>query len=487
MYRVGVSSRVLSVVLATLVLLILGTISPIAGAYAARPITRAFTDDLFGAPGAQPWISRAAATGARTVLLIAYWNGLAPNPPASAVDPRNPSDPQYSFASLDAQIRQFAGTGITPALLVTDAPGWAEAPGGPPSLEAVGAWRPSAQAFGDIAAALARRYSGSYPDPLYPGRALPRVRYFQAWAEANFSVHLAPQWAQSNGRWVATAPGMYRDMLNAFYTGIKSAHSDNVVITTGFGPYGDPPGGCGGQDQVGSGCRMPPALFTRDLLCLQGQGLRPQPCPNPAHFDALAMDPYQVSSPMTPAFNIDDVTSPDLGKLTRIVKKAVSVRDALPHGPKQLWVTEFSYDSNPPNPTAVSLATQARWLDQALYLFWTEGVNTVVWYLLRDQAAAYSPGNYYSGVYYYNGARKPSFQAFRFPFLVWPAKRTSTVWGMSPRTGRLAVQVKRRSSWRTIFRVRVSAGSVFVRQFHSRLHGNFRAVVGGEQSLVWNG
>lgn len=158
------------------------------------------------------------------------------------VDPSDPDGGQYRFSAIDAVVRKFAGTrrerrreawrakrsrwsswtvderfagafaraprgacrrrvrrgswpspgcataqpsvhGISLAL-VTDAPRWTEARG-PASLEAAGAWRPNAHAFGWFAAALATRYSGSYPDPLDPSHRLPRVRYFQAWAETS--------------------------------------------------------------------------------------------------------------------------------------------------------------------------------------------------------------------------------------------------------------------------------------------------------------
>jgi hypothetical protein len=198
------------------------------------------------------------------------------------------------------------------------------------------------------------------------------------------------------------------------------------------------------------------------------------------------MDPYQVASPTTPAFNTDDVSSPDLGKLKRILNKAVPLGLALPRRHKQLWVTEFSYDSNPPNPGGVSLSTQARWLEEALYLFWKQGVSTTVWYLIRDQAPIYNANDYYSGVYFYNGTPKPSLEAFRFPFVVWPSGRSATVWGISPRTGRLAVEHQLGGSWRTLFRIHVSASGVFVRTISAGLRGKFRAVVRGETSLVWN-
>lgn len=460
-----------------------------ATAAGAAQLTRAFTDDVwFTQPtsqAAQQWVQRTQATNAKLVLLEVDWTSIEPTAPPPGIDPTDPSGPQFNFGYLDSRVRQFTATGLTVAFLVTNAPRWAEAPGGPANFEAAGSWEPNATAFGQAATALARRYSGSYPDPLSPGQPLPRVRYFQAWGEANFSIHLAPQWTRKGSVWTPTGPALYRGLLNAFYAGVKSVHADDVVITTGFGPYGDSPGGCVGSQGVGAGCRMHPALFARELLCLHGERLRPESCPSPAHFDVMAIDPYQVSSPTTRAYNIDDVSSPDLGKLTRVLKRAVSLRRAVPHRHKPLWVTEFSYDSNPPNPGAVSLATQARWLEEAFYLFWKQGVSTVVWYLLRDQAPSFQLNDYYSGVYYYSGKAKPAAEAFRFPFVVWTTGSRATVWGIAPQSGALSVQRKQGRGWRTLLKLHVSAGAVFVRTISPKLRGSFRAVVAGESSLAW--
>jgi hypothetical protein len=455
-----------------------------APAGAARSMTRALTDNVWFY-GSQ-WNQATTASGARLVLLEVDWESIEPKAPPPGIDPTDPAGPEYSFSSLDAAVRQVQSTGASVAFLVGVAPSWAETPGGPAAFEAAGAWEPNVTAYGQMATALARRYSGSYPDPLSPGRALPRARYYQAWGEANFSVHLAPQWVKSGGGWAPAAPTIYRNLLNAFYSGVKSVHSDNFVIATGFGPYGDPgPGACVSQT-IGPGCRTKPALFAREMLCLQGQALKPQSCPSPAHFDALAIDPYEVGGPTTHAYAADDVSAPDLGKLTRIMNKAAAVGTALPRAHKQLWVTEFGYESRPPNPKAVSLAIQARWTAQVLYIFWTEGVSTAVWYQIRDPTATFSSIDYYTGLYFFNGRPKPAAEAFRFPFVVLPAGRKVRAWGISPRSGRLTVQYQRGRSWRTLFRVRVGAGGTFVRNISPRLHGKFRAVVGGESSVVWN-
>jgi hypothetical protein len=249
-----------------------------------------------------------------------------------------------------------------------------------------------------------------------------------------------------------------------------------VVLTAGFAPYGDQPGGE----------RMPPAEFVRELLCLHGERLVSERCRDPARFDVLSMDPYEVGPPTQHAFNRDDVSAPDLGKLTRILRTAVAHRLVRPARHKQVWVTEFSYDSNPPNPTAPSTATQARWLEQSFYEFWAQGASAVVWYLVRDQIGPFSTA-YFSGVYFRDGRPKPSLEAYRFPFVVVPGKGgRETVWGISPRTGVVSVQLASGTSWRTLFHVRARAGSVFVKRIPASVVGDFRASVQSENSLVWS-
>ncbi len=463
-----------------MLLALLGAVALPQQARAARGITRAITDDVWFTQrtpqAAQAWVTKTSAAGVKLVLLEVDWVSIEPHAPPAGVDPMNPAGPEYSFSELDARVREFQNSGMSVAFLVGDAPRWAETPGGPAALEADGAWKPKPAAFGQMAQALATRYSGSYPDPLHPGQTLPRVRYFQAWGEVNLNVHLAPQWVKKRGKWQPFAPNLYRSMLNAFYTGVKSVHQDDEVITGGLAPYGDPPGGQ----------RTPPVDFLRTLLCLSGTALHEVACPNPAHYDVLASDPYDVGSPTTHAVGADNVSAPDLGRLTRVERRALATGRALPRAPKQLWVTEFGYDSKPGNPYGLSPAKQARWLEESYYVFWSEGVNTAVWYLVRDQAAKYNPNDYYSGLYFHNGTRKPSFTAYRFPFVVMPYKHALRAWGISPTGGTVVVQRRKGHRWVTISRLRVASGGVFVHGLAKSRHGSFRAIIGKQKSLVWS-
>jgi hypothetical protein len=455
----------------------IGLVATPRAAASTRPLTTAFTDDVyFESPDIQaPWIDRTVATGAQLVLLDVDWAAVAPASPPPGFDPSNPADPAYGWGGVDYAVRALAARGLSVALMTTDAPTWAEGPGRPRGATP-GSWRPNAAAYGRFATAIARRYSGSFADPGNPGMTLPRVRYWQAWAEPNLGVHLAPQWVTQRGRLKPASPVIYRGLLNAFYAGVKSVHPDDLVVTAGTGPFGDAPGGQ----------RMPPAMFVRELVCLHGQRLVPERCPNPAHFDALAHHPYEVGSPFTRALNVDDVSGPDLGKLTRPVKKAVRLGLALPRQSKHFWVTEFSYDSNPPNPQAISVAEQARWLEESFYVFWRQGVDTVVWYLIRDQAPIPDYATAYeSGVYYRDGAPKPSLLTFQFPFVVERRRGGSIAWGKAPVAGVLAVQRRQGGGWTTLAQIPVTAGGVFYMRLRQPALGSFRAVVGSQTSAVW--
>jgi hypothetical protein len=125
-------------------------------------------------------------------------------------------------------------------------------------------------------------------------------------------------------------------------------------------------------------------------------------------------------------------------------------------------------------------------LEESLYEFWSEGVNTVLWYLVRDQPGHDYNSSYFSGVYFFSGKKKPSFQAYRFPFVVMPAGKSANVWGIAPHGGKVAVQRQKGHSWKTLFKIRASGGGTFVRRISASLRGNFRAVVAGQTSLTWH-
>lgn len=448
----------------------------------AMSFSRGFADDVWFDPPADgisvaSWIQKTRSTGARYVQIEVDWTSVEPDAPAGRESLTNPNAREFNFGYLDAAIRKFRNTGLQPVFLVTDAPRWAEGAGGTAAEYATGGYRPNATAFGHLAHALAERYSGHFRNPLHRRTFLPRVRYMQAWAEANTPFHLSPQWTRRSGRLVNTGAVIYRHLLNAFYAGVKSADRSDVVLTTGFESYGDAPGR--------GLMRTHPVTFLENLLCLR-PNRKPTTCSDRAHFDVLASDPYDVGAPTVHAVSPLDATAPDLARLTRVVKAALVARTLFPTRRKPLWVTEFGYDSDPPNPTrnAISTATQARWLEESFYVFWHEGVSTELWYLVRDQTPPYNR-NYFSGVYFRDGRPKPSLTAYRFPFVVIHTGKRARIWGISPVSGTVRVQIASGSSWRTVATLPARAGAVYTHVLRLPA-GRYRAVMAMRDSLVWD-
>ena len=66
-------------------------------------------------------------------------------------------------------------------------------------------FEPDAGEFGEFAAAVAKRYSGRYPDrrSSHKGARLPAVRLYTTWNEPNDNLFLRPQWKRSGGELAA--------------------------------------------------------------------------------------------------------------------------------------------------------------------------------------------------------------------------------------------------------------------------------------------
>jgi hypothetical protein len=447
-----------------------------AAAAHAQPLETGFDDPLLASPEAatrQFWLGRAVETGATVDRIDVHWSGIAPVKRPGGFDAANPSSPGYEWTTLDAAVREAAARGLEVLFTVYRAPTWAEGEEAPRSAN-LGSWEPSAIAYGEFAQALASRYNGTFPDPSDPTASLPAVNYYEAWNEPNLEEYLAPQWSGGENR----ASNLYRGLLNSFYSGVKKAAPQAKVLAGSLAPFGDEPGGS----------RTRPVLFLRNLLCLEGGILRKTACPEPAHFDILSDHPIAVGPPTQSATSPLDVTTPDLGRLTKVLEKAEEVKRVLPAGKKPLWVTEFWYDSDPPDPTGVPLDQQARWYEQDLYLFWKQGAEVAIALQLRDAPEGKSyASTYQSGAYFLDGSPKPSHTAFRFPFVV---HRTSgfkvAVWGISPRPGTVKVQAFRSGAWKTLGSVSTRGPKhPFTGEFQLLRFAKLRAVIGSDASLSW--
>jgi hypothetical protein len=400
-----------------------------------------FRDSLFSADDPlirDRWLGKATGAGARLVRLHASWASVAPSPPPSGVAAAQPGWPGYNWKQLDDAVRSASAHGLAIIIGASRAPFWAEG-ADRPSTARRGTWKPDPIAFGEFGKALARRYSGRFPDPGVPGAMLPRVRFFEAWNEPNQDYFLAPQWLGPQ----FYGAGWYRDMLNRFYAGVKSAQRDAKVIAPATSPYGDRPGGS----------RTPPVAFLRSLLCMKVGDLKNRGCPSRPHFDILSHHPINLGGgPTDHALNPMDASTPDVERLSRVLRRAEQTQRVLPREHRPVWATEIWWNTNPPLAYGVPPAKQARWVELSQYILWRQGVSAMINLPMVEPP----PGKtgLSSGIFLSDGSHKPSYTAFRFPLVAHREGGGILVWGIAPGRGMVRVQREGAGGWQTIAKVR---------------------------------
>jgi hypothetical protein len=170
----------------------------------------------------------------------------------------------------------------------------------------------------------------------------------------------------------------------------------------------------------------------------------------------------------------------------RAAEKAGNVK---PSGRRPLWVTEFFWYSNPPTEGfdfSRPLPVQARFIQQSFYVWWREGAEVAINFLIRDEIG---PGGFIfgTGVFFQDGTPKPAFDAFRFPFVADRRRKGKVLaWGKAPATGALEIQREGPEGWETVKRLSVTDGAIFTAPLRIRGGANLRAVVGSDTSLAWN-
>jgi hypothetical protein len=415
------------------------------------------------------------AAGARYVLTPLSWGRIVPRQQPANWHPDNPSDPHYQWGAYDLWVTRAVEAGLTPVLQVRGAPLWASRCH---TTDVDVPCRPDPAALAAFATAAAHRYSGSF-------HGLPRVRYWQGMNEPNLSLFFKPQFEGP----AAVSADIYRELINAFYFAIKTVNPDNQVMAAGLGPVAVP------------GYTVGPLRFTRELLCMRDRR-RPTSgdCGGGVHFDIYDVHPYTTGGP-THEGGPNDVQLgdlPDLVELLRAADRAGRIKNAASRTP--LWVTEFAWDSNPPDPGGLSMPILSRWAAEALHGAWRAGIDTFFWFSLRDgapdigQPSYESPesGLYFRGPTIAEDQPKGVLFAFRFPFVAYPGKQGLRFWGRTPsgRGGRVTIQVRRDGRWRRLLVTRANGAGLFMGIAETRYgrgeRGAARATYAGGNSVPFS-
>jgi hypothetical protein len=366
--------------------------------------------------------------GVDRVRLTAGWSVLAPGsndvtrPSFHAGDSRD--YPQGGFVHLDRAVKEVTRAGMKPMIdLAFFAPRWTARRGDPGGNHR---WHPSAEDFGQFAEAVARRYDGSFRDPREGDGKLPAVRLWTTWNEPNHAGFLLPQWSKrrKHRKRRPVSPHIYRRMHEEGFAALKKVDRSNEVLIGGLSSFG---GTSRRFDQ-----NVPPLRFVRELACVNTRmrPLRRRECRDfrPLRADGFAHHPYSLlQAPDIPSPAAEDVRLADLQRLTGLLAelhRRGRIADKLP-----LYLTEYGYETNPPDPAGVAPLQQAEFMSQANYLAWRRPeVGMFAQFLLQDlgpnpRHPDGSPGrwsDYQTGLFDHDGKPKPALQAFRLPFWIEP-------------------------------------------------------------------
>jgi hypothetical protein len=332
-----------------------------------------------------------------------YWGGnkwaVANSKPT---DPTDPGDPAYNWALYDRLVEYAHTYGIQVVFSILGTPAWANggqrpnrAPTNPNDLQ-------------NFAFAAAERYSGYWTPPSWQAQPelgvgngpLPVVNLWTAWNEPNNPIWLYPQYKRVRGKWVVQSAIDYAKICNAVYLGVHT-----VTINPQRGPIPGEKVACGVTDPRGNDApntkraSVDPLTF---LTAAKNAGMGP--------FDAYAHNPYASSGKEGPKFNpkqkkIRRIQMGNLGVLMALLKKY--------YGSKHLWITEYGYQTNPPDKTiwGTSWRNQALYMKQAVALARSmPRIDMFLWYLVKDEPLI---GGWQSGLETVTGQHKPAWNAFR--------------------------------------------------------------------------
>jgi hypothetical protein len=314
------------------------------------------------------------------------------------------------------------------------------------------------------------------------------VRRWQIWNEPNGSGYLNPQYDTALSEPVQAdsqvlSPDVYRPMVNAFASAVHSVHRDNIVIAGGLAPFGK-------YERWTH--TVAPMEFMRRLLCMSRNN-RPLPgCKDGVRFDAWSHHPYTQGDPTHKASFEDNVSLGDLPRMARLLRAATRAGHIVSRERPQFWVTEFGWDTRPPDPGGLPLKLHARWVSEALYRMWSAGVTLATTFQLRDDSRPdlSKSREITSGLYFRcdEGLAcdrpKPALRAFTFPFVAFRGDKGIRVWGRTPASdpATVTLQRQRRSRWADVATLTADENGIFQRRLRRLPASALRARVGGASS-----
>jgi hypothetical protein len=398
-----------------------------------------------------------AALGADVVKIGLSWEEVAPDGrrKPSGFDASDPAG--YSWGNYPAVIDAITARGMRPFInIVGLAPDWASRRGG-----RRGTNRPSSKEYGLFAEAVGKRFA--------------TVDLWSLWNEPNLYSWLGPQ----RRKGIPQSPSIYRNLYLAGHAGLeRSGHEGDTILIGELMPRGGT-----------AKNKIPPLDFLREMVCLnknlrqyRGRAARARGCKRVRRIptSGLAYHPYTLAK--GPSVREPVAGDAAIGQLSRVKRTldALARRGKLPRR-TPIWITEFGYQTKPPDPFATPIRRAPDLMDESEWIAYrNRRVRSYSQYTLRDAQS------WQAGLRFSNGRKKPGvYNAFALPLhLERRSGRRVEVFGAvrAASSGDVEVEFKsnRRASYRSLGSVPVNNVGYFRRTFRVKAGSGaaFRVTLG---------
>jgi hypothetical protein len=412
--------------------------------------------------------------GVEIVKIRIDWRSLAPAPDAESkpdgFNGDNPSEYGDRWNAFDEAISGARARGMQVMVLLGGrAPDWASSGGS-------GIRTPDAAEFGKFVRAVGSRYSSgaatagpAYTDPIgvLPGaqaaQAGAPVAMWAVWNEPNLSSWLTPQY---RSRSVPRAPRIYRSLYRAAHEALSATgHGSDRLLFGDLAPFAR-----GGTYPR----KIRPLRFLREFACVdqryrpfRGKAARRRGCQgfDPLPGTGLAYHPYTLAGgPRVRQPHPDDAAIAELSRVTRALSR-IDARGRFATRRPGLYLTEFGYQSNPPDRLYTPIKKVPGFMGESEWLAYRNSrVATYSQYPLVDDAGL---GGFQAGLRFRNGNKKLGvYRAFQLPFFVrlLSSSRVQLFGGV--RNGasgdEAIVEVRSGKRWRELTRVRLGDQGYFL-------------------------
>ncbi len=398
-----------------------GSLTAPSGSSASPYIRYGVQDDAYlgGGQSLEPNLKTLDRLGVKLVRFTINWRQVARKKPLRA---GNPGDPAYDWSKTDAVLKGLRKHRIAVLATLCGTPAWAN--GG----KAANVIPRSKSSFGAFALAAAKRY--------------PWITMWEIWNEPNLRRFLTPN-----------SPALYvQRLLNPAYAALHGVRRSNRVAGGATSPRPTPSG-------------LSPVAFMRGMRAAH------------ARLDAYSHHPYPVTPGETPSSFAHGSCRYCKGVLTLANLPVLLQEVRRDFGGKRIWLTEYGYQTNPPDRFGVSTARQSQYVSEAaLRAKSARFVDVLIHFMVRDEPVL---SGWQSGFLTRFGALKPAFFGYMLP-IAQVSRRGSrtTIWGqVRPGHGPQVYNLERlvRGRWVTVAGYRrTSSRQSYVRVVNAVRGARFR-------------